>query len=203
MMTSTLPDPRSAQAGRHDVQWYAVGEAASYLGIANSSFRKWVDAGLLESFTTPGGHRRVTRTALDRFMHGGSTGADTVPAARVLVIDDDPSVRDVLRAALTAGNFEVDEAASAVEAVTRINERIPDLLMIDICMPGTDGWQLLKKLRDRLDVAQLPVLVFSGTDTLEQADERGAQAYARKPFDPTRLIAQARLLVDHCRETAS
>jgi excisionase family DNA binding protein len=202
-MTSALPDPRSPATSQQDVQWYTVGQAASYLGIASSSFRKWVDAGLLDSFTTPGGHRRVTRDALDRFMHGGSTDAGAVPAAHVLVIDDDPSVRDVLRAALTAGNFEVDEAASAVEAVTRINARIPDLLMIDICMPGTDGWQLLRKLRERLDVAQLPVLVFSGTDTLAQADERGAQAYARKPFDPTRLIAQARLLVDHCREAAS
>jgi len=190
--------PRS----KHETaEWYTVGQAAEYLGIAQSSFRKWVDAGLLDSFTTPGGHRRVTREALDKFMQGQSnTEAPTSP--RVLVIDDDPAVRDMLRESLVAGKFEVDEAASAVEAVARINERVPDLLMIDICMPGTDGWQLLKKLRERLDVSELPVLVFSGSVSLEFADDRGAQAYARKPFDPTRLIAQARLLCDHCRETA-
>ncbi|MCW2927035.1 MAG: DNA-binding response regulator [Thermoleophilia bacterium] len=185
------------------VEWYTVGQAADFLGIAQSSFRKWVDAGLLESFTTPGGHRRVTRAALDRFVQGNVGSGAPASSPTVLVIDDDPAVRATIRASLEAGNFSVTEAGSAAEGVTRINERIPDLLMIDICMPGTDGWQLLQKLRERLDVTELPVLVFSGSDSLDATDARGAQAYARKPFDPTRLVAQARLLCDHCREATT
>ncbi len=184
-----------------DTQWYTVGQAADYLGIARSSFRKWVDAGMLESFTTPGGHRRVTREALDKFLLGKTPGDAPAPRASVLVIDDDPDVRAMISASLVADNFDVTEAGSAAEGVKRINERIPDLLMIDICMPGTDGWQLLKMLRERLDVSELPVLVFSGSDSLEATDARGAQAFAHKPFDPTRLVAQARLLCDHRAES--
>lgn len=185
-----------------ETEWYTVGQAADYLGIAQSSFRKWVDAGMLDSFTTPGGHRRVTRAALDRFLLGQSSsdGPETAPAS-VLVIDDDPDVRAMIRASLVASNFHVTEAGSAAEGIQRINERIPDLLMIDICMPGTDGWQLLKMLRERLDVSELPVLVFSGSASLASTDARGAQAYAHKPFDPARLVAQARLLCDHCSST--
>lgn len=182
-------------------EWLTVGEAATYLGIANSSFRKWVDNGLLESFVTPGGHRRVTRSALDRFVQGQTPG-EAAPSSRVLVIDDDQDVLDMLDASLALGGFEVVQARSAAEGIERINERIPDLLMIDIRMPGTDGWQLLKMLRARLDVSELPVLVFSGSESLDAADERGAQGYARKPFDPTKLVAQARLLCDHGRATA-
>ena len=185
-----------------NAEWFTVGQAADYLGIAQSSFRKWVDAGLLDSFTTPGGHRRVTRAALDQFVNGSAGSVEGQPQPLVLVIDDDPDVRSMLCASLVAGGFDCVEAGSAAEGIERINERIPDLLMIDIRMPGTDGWQLLKMLRERLDVTELPVLVFSGSESLDAADARGAQAFAQKPFDPTRLIAQARLLCDHCREVA-
>lgn len=185
-------------------EWYTVGQAAQYLGIAQSTFRRWVDAGVLDSFTTPGGHRRVTLEALERFASSSKPGgAELVERSTVLVIDDDPDVRAMLKISLTEGGFEVDEAGSAAEGVTRINERIPDLLMIDIAMPGTDGWQLLRALRERLDASELPVLVFSGSESLDASDARGAQAYARKPFDPTRLVAQARLLCDHRRDVAA
>jgi excisionase family DNA binding protein len=175
-----------------------VGQAAEYLGIAQSSFRSWVDAGRLESFTTPGGHRRVTRAALDQFLAQRSNDPRR-PRYHVLVIDDDADVRTMIRASLEREGFDVTEAASAADGVVQINARIPDLLMIDICMPGTDGWQLLRKLRERMDVSELPVLVFSGSDSLAATDSRGAQAYAFKPFDPSHLVAQAHLLCEHCR----
>lgn len=178
-------------------EWLTVGQAAQYLGVAQSTFRTWVDGGRVPSFTTPGGHRRVTREALDKFMSPGPT-QPTMPGGRrplVLIVDDDADVRSMLRACLEGEGFEVAEGDSVRNGMLEINKRIPDLLMLDICMPGADGWVMLRKIREKLDVADLPVVVFSGQDDLRAAEPRGAQGYLHKPFDPTKLVGQARALI--------
>lgn len=174
-----------------------VGQAAQYLGVAQTTFRTWVDSDKVPSFTTPGGHRRVTREALDTFISPGPS-APHMPGGRaplVLVIDDDADVRTMLRTCLEAGGFEVAVGDSVHNGMLEINKRIPDLLMLDICMPGADGWTMLKMIREKLDVAELPIVVFSGQDDLRDAERRGAQGYLHKPFDPNQLVSQARALI--------
>jgi excisionase family DNA binding protein len=184
-------------------EWLTLGEAARYLGVAQSTVRKWADQGRLETFKTPGGHRRFRREDLDRFMHGAS--GEQLPQSRggggapvVLIVDDDAEVREVIRECLEREGFEVMEGANAQQGIDRINQRIPDLMMLDVSMPGIDGWEMLRRVREKLDVKELPVVVFSGKvspEELGNAPDRGAQGYLRKPFDPLKLVAQAKALL--------
>lgn len=205
MVTDVTPH-RHTTSGRGSTdapEWLTLGEAAKYLGVAQSTVRKWADTGRVETFKTPGGHRRFQREDLDRFMHGASDAS--IPQSRrgdgpplVLVIDDDSAVRLVIRECLEREGFNVVEGANAQQGIDRINQRIPDLMMLDVSMPGVDGWEMLRRVREKLDVADLPVVIFSGevsTEELRHAPDRGAQGYLRKPFDPLKLVAQAKALM--------
>jgi excisionase family DNA binding protein len=190
-------------AAEETPEWLTLGEAARYLGVAQSTVRKWADMGRVETFKTPGGHRRFRRDDLDRFMQGAS--GETLPASKrgdgaplVLIIDDDAEVRLVIRECLEREGFQVVEGANAQQGIDKINNRIPDLMMLDVSMPGIDGWEMLRRVREKLDVKDLPVVIFSGKiaeDELGHAPDRGAQGYLRKPFDPLKLVAQAKALI--------
>ena len=183
-------------------EWLTLGEAARYLGVAQSTVRKWADMGRVETFKTPGGHRRFRREDLDRFMQGAS--GEQLPQSKgggaplVLIIDDDAEVRAVIRECLEREGFEVVEGANAQQGIDKINLRIPDLMMLDVSMPGIDGWEMLRRVREKLDVKELHVVIFSGKigeEELTGAPDRGAQGYLRKPFDPLKLVAQAKALI--------
>jgi excisionase family DNA binding protein len=188
--------------GPASAEWLTLGEAAAYLGVAPSTVRKWADCGRIETFKTPGKHRRFRKEDLDEFMHGA--GTNSLPESRhggpplVLIVDDDADVRAVIRECLEREGFLADEAGSALEGIDRMNNRIPDLMMLDVSMPGVDGWEMLRRVREKLDVDDLPVVIFSGKieeDELGSAPDRGAQGFLRKPFDPLKLVAQAKALV--------
>src|ERR1700745_353016 len=78
------------------MDWLTLGQAASYLGVAQSTIRKWSDLGRVPAFYTPGGHRRYRRTDLDAFLERSGPGKPA-RGPLVLVVDDDPQVREVVR----------------------------------------------------------------------------------------------------------
>jgi excisionase family DNA binding protein len=175
--------------------WLTLGQAAKYLGVAQSTIRKWSDGGRLPAFYTPGGHRRFRRGDLDRFL-GSSRGAATSSASRVLIVDDDDGLRAFLRAALEADGCVVREAASAEEGLAALDEELPDLILLDVEMPRMNGIEMLRRVRERHGVETIPVVMFSGkVEAEEAAEEAGAQAFIGKPFDPAELLASTRQLL--------
>lgn len=102
---------------------------------------------------------------------GHSTGSD-VRRARVLVIDDDPRIRDLLRDFLGTIGCEVDEAADGHEGVARLERAGYDLVVTDLAMPGPTGWDVTEAVRRR-DTA-LPVLMLTGSATHPDADRARA-----------------------------
>jgi DNA-binding response OmpR family regulator len=112
---------------------------------------------------------------------------------RILVIDDDPGVTSVLKRGLAYEGFAVDTAASGAEGLALARERAPDLVILDIMMPGLDGLEVLRRLRAA--DAQLPVLLLTAKDA--PADEvlgleTGADDYVVKPFTFEVLLARVR-----------
>ncbi len=176
-------------------EWLTLGQAAKFLGVAQSTIRKWSDQGRVPAFYTPGGHRRFRRRDLESFVdHSGPEGSRGGPL--VLIVDDDARLREYMRVNLELGGYSVREAESAEGALAAIENQAPDLVLLDVVMPGVDGWQLLRRLEERH--GSIPVIMFSGQvdeSGAAEAAERGARGFVGKPFDPEELLARARQLV--------
>jgi DNA-binding response OmpR family regulator len=115
---------------------------------------------------------------------------------RILVIDDDPGLTGVLRRGLSYEGFDVAAAGSGEEGLARARERYPDLVILDVMMPGLDGLQVLRRLRAA--DPRLPVLLLTARDA--PADEvaglqGGADDYVTKPFTFEVLLARVRALL--------
>ena len=108
----------------------------------------------------------------------------------VLVVDDDPSMLLLCRANLRESGLRVREARSAGEALASIRRNRPDLILLDIMMPGVSGWQVAAQLLGERATDEIPIVfltALSGTKQRLRAFELGAVGYVTKPFDPAAL----------------
>lgn len=186
-------DREPANGGR---EWLTLGQAAAFLGAAQSTVRKWADSGRLPAFYTPGGHRRFLRTDLDAFLLEPRSAARAGPALSILVVDDDSGLRQFLRAHLETEGYAVREARSAEEGLSALEEESPDLILLDVMMPSMDGWEMLRRVQESHGVDAIPVIMYSGKlDESAHAEERGAQAFIGKPFDPRQLLEATKQLL--------
>jgi len=192
---------RRMRAPTNEPDWLTLGQAAKYLGVAQSTIRKWSDNGRLSAFYTPGGHRRFRRTDLDAFLSrsGGTPAARSLDGRRlILIVDDDERMREFVRVNLEMEGYSVREAADAEEGLQALEEKPPDLILLDVMMPEVDGWEMLRRVQERHGVGSIPVIMFSGKvdeDTLKRATSRGAQGFIGKPFDPQQLIDSTKQLL--------
>jgi excisionase family DNA binding protein len=175
-------------------EWLTLGQAAAFLGAAQSTVRKWADGGQLPAFYTPGGHRRFRRGDLEAFLAVPRGG----PGSRssVLVVDDDAHLREFVRLNLEREGYSVREAASAEEGLRALEEQPPDLILLDVMMPRVDGWEMLRAVQERHGVEAIPVIMYSGkVDEAAEAAKRGARAFIGKPFDPGQLLEATKQLL--------
>ena len=185
-----------AQGGGREPEWMTLGQAAKYLGVAQSTIRKWSDVGRVPAFYTPGGHRRFRRSDLDLFLERSGPGGKGREGPVVLVVDDDPGVRGVVRASLELEGYTVREAGSAEEGLRRLDEEAPDLILLDVMMPQVDGWEMLRRVQEQYGTGGIPVVMFSGqAEAGAEAESHGAQGFVGKPFDVQRLIDQTKSLL--------
>jgi excisionase family DNA binding protein len=180
-----------------ELDWLTLGQAAKYLGVAQSTIRKWTDSGRVPAFKTPGGHRRYRRRDLDAFLeHSGPATEPTGPL--VLIVDDDEGVRAFVRANLELEGYTVREAGNAAEGLGLLEDRLPDLILLDVMMPQVDGWEMLQRIQEQHGVGSIPVIMFSGKvdeRSLAQATERGATSFLAKGFDPQQLIERTKQIL--------
>ena len=187
---------RLAPAGEPD--WLTLGQAAKYLGVAQSTIRKWSDQGRVPAFYTPGGHRRYRRGDLDAFLERSGPNSAAHAGPVVLIVDDDPRLREYVRVNLEMEGYSVREAGDAEEGLRVLEESTPDLVLLDVMMPDVDGWEMLRRVQERHGVGAIPVIMFSGqVDEQAAADatSRGAQGFIGKPFNPQQLIDQTKQLL--------
>jgi DNA-binding response OmpR family regulator len=119
--------------------------------------------------------------------------------ARILVVDDDPHIREIVRIFLQKEGFEIHEAADGLAAMTYLDAAKIELVILDLMMPNMDGWELCRRLRE---VGDCPILMI--TAKRETADKikgfnLGADDYLVKPFDPTELVARVKALLKRYR----
>jgi DNA-binding response OmpR family regulator len=117
------------------------------------------------------------------------------PSARVLVVEDDEAIADVLRRSLRAEGHEVQSAGDGVEALTVAESFSPDLVVLDLGLPRLDGIEVLKRLRADGDVPVLILTARTETENRVEGLDTGADDYLPKPFERAELLARIRALL--------
>ena len=117
---------------------------------------------------------------------------------RVLVVEDDADIRELIRYNLAQEGFVVAEAADGTQALEKVKRRVPDLLLLDLMLPGMPGLQVCRQMRAERETAHLPILIVTAKGT--EVDkvlglEMGADDYVVKPFSPRELVARVKALL--------
>jgi len=117
---------------------------------------------------------------------------------RVLIVEDEADIRELMRYNLEREGFVVDEAGDGAQALERIRRRAPDLLLLDLMLPGTPGLEICRQMRQGHDTATLPILILTAKGT--EVDkvlglEMGADDYVVKPFSPREVVARVKALL--------
>ena len=116
-------------------------------------------------------------------------------AGAILVVDDDPGVREGVRALLESEGYAVATASDGAEAIQKLREGDVSLVLLDLAMPGVDGWQFLARRESEAGFPRAPVVLLSGLPFIRDAP--GVADFIRKPIDSDRLLDCVRRL---CRE---
>lgn len=150
-------------------------DAARLLGVSHRTVQLWVENGTLQAWRTAGGHRRITVESVNRLVDGRRIAIGAPPAQasapapgkpRVLVVDDDPLMLRLYELEMAGWglDLEVVKANNGFEALIRIGEQRPDLLVSDLNMPGMDGFRMIRTLREDSGTAGMNMIVVSGLD---------------------------------------
>lgn len=174
-------------------------EAAKMCHVSPLSIINWVNAGRLPAFRTPGGHRRIRREDLVRFMQeNGIPVPDSLREGsgrpRVLVVDDDASIREVLAEYMSSRSkpYEVMTASDGFEAGRLVATFRPDVVLLDLRMPGIDGFQVCRTIKGDPDTSKTTIVAITGYfdgETEARILQCGAVRCFAKPVEPSVLTA--------------
>jgi two-component system KDP operon response regulator KdpE len=115
-----------------------------------------------------------------------------VSAGKILVVDDEPQIRRVLRVILAGENYEIVEARSGEAALLRFREFLPDLVLLDLNMPGMSGLEVCRTIRETSDVPIIVLTIRHEEEEKVEALDAGADDYITKPFGKQELLARIR-----------
>lgn len=172
-------------------------ETAKLCHVSPLSIINWVNAGRLPAFRTPGGHRRIRREDLIRFMKDNGIPLPTdlqdgSGKQRVLVVDDEETIRELLSEHLQSRtpSYEVLTASDGFEAGRLVATFKPDVVLLDLRMPGLDGFQICRTIKAAPESANTTVIAITGFYSPEieaRILECGALRCFAKPIDPETL----------------
>ena len=119
---------------------------------------------------------------------------------KIMIVDDEPDIVKIVKISLELANFEVVEAYSGEECLEKLEkEKIPDLILLDIMMPGISGYETCKKIRENQKLKDIKVVMLTAKGQKGDAEEGlkvGADDYIIKPFDPYELIEQVKEILE-------
>jgi excisionase family DNA binding protein len=168
------------------------------LEVDPGSIANWIDRGLLRAYRTPGRHRRVAVEDLLEFLrvhHMPIPPELQTGCPRVLVVDDEPAAADSIARAIRdhLDNVEVVEAHDGFRAGTLIATLRPEVVVLDMVMPGLDGLMICQAIKSSSATAHAAVIAITGpieNDGQMRIIEHGARACLPKPLDLTKLVAE-------------
>jgi DNA-binding response OmpR family regulator len=122
---------------------------------------------------------------------------------KILIVDDDPHIRELIGVFLRNEGLDIVEASDGVDALTKLETIKIDMAILDVMMPNMDGWQLCAELRKHYDIPLLMITVKGETSQKVKGFQLGADDYLVKPFDPLELVVRVKALLKRYQIVAS
>jgi len=168
-------------------KYLTTGKVGEMLEVSPAAIKKWIQQGKLAAFRTPGGHFRILADEFARFQKTHGFGTGTGEPLRVLVVDDQRDVADVIVASLSAvyPRARMETAANGFEGLLKVGTFRPDVLLLDLGMPGMDGFEVCRQIKRDPVIRDTKVVVMTARsrDAEPRAMEAGADGFLSKPFE--------------------
>ncbi|QDZ91224.1 response regulator [Shewanella decolorationis] len=184
-------------------------DIAQYCDVHQRTVSRWIANGQLKGHKLPGrGNYRVLVEDFINFLHQqkmpmpeaflASNNKELSAAKKsILIIDDELSMRNALKRALQSTPYTILFAQDGFQAGVKIIAEKPDLILLDLSLPGLDGFEVIQFIRQRSDLATLKILVLSGLSSTELVESirLGADDAIAKPFDNKDLLNRVNMLL--------
>jgi excisionase family DNA binding protein len=176
-------------------QSFSTSEVAKYCHVTADTIRKWAEAGRIHVFKTPGGHRRIRREDLLRFLRENSIPVHNElddSGVKILIVDDEKAVLSVVRRFLERAQtpFQIEVAMDGYDAGLLVATFRPDVVFLDLRLPGVDGFEVCRRIKSSPEHGSIHVIAMTGyyePDVADRIIELGASMCLQKPFTPDDL----------------
>jgi len=188
-----------------DADYCTTRQAAEMIGLSLGTVRQMIESGELSAWKTAGGHRRVSVASVNDYLRrrGPAPQAARVPSNQlsVLIVEDDPDLQRLYQLNIAAWRLpiSVQMVSNGFEGLVQIGQQAPDVLILDLLMPGMDGFEMIRTLRANPALAHMDIIVVTGMDPARIAERGGLPADITLcgkpvPFHQLHGFMQARLV---------
>ncbi|MFA5059300.1 MAG: response regulator [Candidatus Omnitrophota bacterium] len=180
-------------------EFYTTYEAGSRLFVSHSTVIDWIESGKLKAVKTLGGHRRIPREELERFMARHKMVSEQKKKPAILIVDDDQSIREGLKEILQKEGFKTYAASEGFEAGVSAIQYEPGLIILDIKMPGLDGFNACRLIKSNPLLKKIKILILTGYPTkpnIAKILKMGADRCLAKPVQTKILLNEISLLLE-------
>ena len=178
---------------------YTTHEVSRLLHVNPRSVINWIEQSLLPSYRTPGGHRRIRHDDLLAFLrkHQIPTPESLVEGKfSVLIVDDEQEIVDIMKVFLQRqGGYEITSAADGISALIEVGRAKPDLLILDIMIPGVDGIEVCRRIKADSNNRTVIIAVSGSAEHEKRILQAGADAFMTKPIDLEKLHTESKRLL--------
>jgi len=176
-------------------QYFTMSQAAKVCAVDRSTMHRWVSAGKIKSYSTPGGHNRILPKELKKWIDDNQLPFDIdefqTDKTKILIVDDEISIQSYLNKILKGLLIDIDFASDGFEAGKKIIRFKPNLIILDLFMPNMDGFTVCKNIKEDPSTKKIKVIIMSGHGTKENEDKAmsiGADAFLKKPLSKNIIL---------------
>src|SRR5215510_5196244 len=177
---------------------YTTHDVSRLLHVNPRSVINWIEQNLLPSYRTPGGHRRIRRDDLLAFLrkHQIPTPESLVEGQfNVLIVDDEQEILDLMKTfLLRQGGYDVATASDGISALIEVGRAKPDLLILDIMIPGVEGIEVCRRIKADATNKTAIIAISGQPDWEKRILQAGADSFMAKPLDLEKLQTEAKRL---------
>jgi len=194
--------------------YLTIPEAAKICSVGRTTMWRWVRSGVVKSSMTLGGQHRIRKSDLDAVLAENHAHRAPLPGTeskpqpssqftrhhKILVVDDEPQVLKMTARILEAKGYEIENAADGFEAGIQVLEFKPDLVFLDLYIPGMDGFEVCRKIKENPKTAIIVVVAVTGYDNDENRErimKAGADGYLTKPVERKHLLESISTLISN------